>query len=159
MFHKPSDYSSLEDSSVRVHARHLRLKLHEYFDEEGRNEPIVLTIPRGCYTPIFKPSIARRFDFRRSGYPCGSFTLLLQRWSEPTITGPACCGRGLLLNCLCRVRRFQAPWPLAQHPLPVFRRRMGDLHSLTPTLEARIQRIVIDPGHGGHDTGTTGPPV
>ena len=29
MFHKPSDYSSLEDSSVRVHARHLRLKLHE----------------------------------------------------------------------------------------------------------------------------------
>ncbi len=94
VFHKPSDYSSLEDSSVRVHARHLRLKLHEYFDEEGRNEPIVLTRPRGCYTPIFKPSIARRFDFRRSGYPCGSFTLLLQRWSEPTITGPACCGRG-----------------------------------------------------------------
>ena len=56
VFHKPSDYSSLEDSSVRVHARHLRLKLHEYFDEEGRNEPIVLTIPGGCYTPIFKPS-------------------------------------------------------------------------------------------------------
>ena len=43
---------------MRVHARHLGLKLHEYFDEEGRNEPIVLTIPRGCYTPIFKPNIA-----------------------------------------------------------------------------------------------------
>lgn len=55
LFHKPSGYSSLEDSSVRVHARQLRLKLHEYFDEEGRNEPLILSIPKGSYTPIFKP--------------------------------------------------------------------------------------------------------
>jgi hypothetical protein len=56
LFHKPSDYSPLEDSSVRVHARQLRLKLHEYFDEEGRNEPLILSIPKGSYTPIFKPA-------------------------------------------------------------------------------------------------------
>ena len=56
LFHKPPGYSSLEDSSVRVHARQLRLKLHEYFDEEGRNEPLILSIPKGSYTPIFKPS-------------------------------------------------------------------------------------------------------
>src|SRR5436305_5190864 len=56
LFHKPSGYSSLEDSSVRVHARQLRLKLHEYFDEEGRNEPLILSVPKGSYTPIFKPA-------------------------------------------------------------------------------------------------------
>src|SRR5467141_5322984 len=56
LFHKPSDYSPLEDSSVRVHARQLRLKLHEYFDEEGRNEPLILSVPKGSYTPIFKPA-------------------------------------------------------------------------------------------------------
>jgi hypothetical protein len=56
LFHKPSGYSSLEDSSVRVHARQLRLKLHEYFDEEGRDEPLILSIPKGSYTPIFKPA-------------------------------------------------------------------------------------------------------
>src|SRR3979411_2987292 len=56
LFHKPSGYSPLEDSSVRVHARQLRLKLHEYFDEEGRNEPLILSIPKGSYTPIFKPA-------------------------------------------------------------------------------------------------------
>src|SRR6266705_5885319 len=56
LFHKPSGYSSLEDSSVRVHARQLRLKLHEYFDEEGRNEPLILSIPKESYTPIFKPA-------------------------------------------------------------------------------------------------------
>src|SRR5260370_18761044 len=54
LFHKPSGYSSLEDSSVRVHIRQLRLKLHEYFDEEGREEPLVLTIPKGGYAPVFK---------------------------------------------------------------------------------------------------------
>src|SRR5207245_2604937 len=46
LYHKPSDYSPLEDSSVRVHARQLRLKLHEYFDGEGSNEPLILDIPK-----------------------------------------------------------------------------------------------------------------
>ena len=54
LFHKPSDYRPLEDSSVRVHARQLRLKLHEYFNEEGRNEPIILDIPKGSYAPVFR---------------------------------------------------------------------------------------------------------
>lgn len=54
LFHKPSDYRPLEDSSVRVHVRQLRLKLHEYFNEEGRNEPIILEIPRGSYALVFR---------------------------------------------------------------------------------------------------------
>jgi hypothetical protein len=54
LFHKPSDYSPLEDSSVRVHVRQLRLKLHEYFNGDGRNEPIVLEIPKGSYAPVFR---------------------------------------------------------------------------------------------------------
>jgi hypothetical protein len=57
LFHKPSDYSPLEDSSVRVHVRQLRLKLHEYFNEDGRNEPIVLEIPKGSYAPIFRAAL------------------------------------------------------------------------------------------------------
>jgi hypothetical protein len=54
LFHKPSDYSPLEDSSVRVHVRQLRLKLHEYFNEDGRNEPTILEIPKGTYAPVFR---------------------------------------------------------------------------------------------------------
>lgn len=54
LFHKPSDYSPLEDSSVRVHARQLRLKLHEYFNEDGRDEPLILEIPKGAYAPAFR---------------------------------------------------------------------------------------------------------
>lgn len=55
LFHKPSDYSPLEDSSVRVHARQLRLKLHEYFNEDGKNEQLIVEIPKGAYAPTFRP--------------------------------------------------------------------------------------------------------
>jgi hypothetical protein len=53
-FHKQQGYSPLEDSSVRVHARQLRLKLHEYFDGVGRDEPLVMEIPKGSYAPTFR---------------------------------------------------------------------------------------------------------
>jgi len=74
VFGKADGYSVLEDSSVRVHVRQLRLKLHEYFDGDGRNEPTVIEIPKGAYTTLFRaveqrpaatPVIARaRFGFR-----------------------------------------------------------------------------------------------
>ena len=56
LFHKPTGYSPLEDSSVRVHVRQLRLKLHEYFDGDGRGEAIILEIPKGSYVPNFRPA-------------------------------------------------------------------------------------------------------
>lgn len=54
LFHKPAGYSPLEDSSVRVHVRQLRLKLHEYFDGIGRDERLIVEIPRGSYAPTFR---------------------------------------------------------------------------------------------------------
>jgi hypothetical protein len=54
VFGKPANYSPTEDSSVRVHVRQLRLKLHEYYDSEGRNSEIVVEIPKGAYTPVFR---------------------------------------------------------------------------------------------------------
>jgi len=55
VFGKPQDYSVVEDSSVRVHVRQLRLKLHEYFDGEGREETAIVEIPKGAYTTLFRP--------------------------------------------------------------------------------------------------------
>lgn len=54
VFGKPADYSVVEDSSVRVHVRQLRLKLHEYFDGEGREETCIVEIPKGAYTTVFR---------------------------------------------------------------------------------------------------------
>jgi len=55
VFGKDEDYSVVEDSSARVHIRQLRLKLHEYFDGEGRDETWIVEIPKGAYTTLFRP--------------------------------------------------------------------------------------------------------
>src|SRR3984885_11966564 len=64
VFGKPEDYSVVEDSSVRVHVRQLRLKLHEYFDGEGREELSIVEIPKGAYTTVF-----RAVEHRTSAVP------------------------------------------------------------------------------------------
>ena len=59
VFGKAQNYSVVEDSSVRVHVRQLRLNLHEYFDGEGREEACVVEIPKGAYTTLFRSVLQR----------------------------------------------------------------------------------------------------
>ncbi len=59
VFGKADDYSVVDDSSVRVHVRQLRLKLHEYFDGEGRGETTIVEIPKGAYTTLFRTAEPR----------------------------------------------------------------------------------------------------
>lgn len=56
VFAKSADYTPAEDSSVRVHVRQLRLRLHEYFAQEGRNETLRVDIPKGSYALEFAES-------------------------------------------------------------------------------------------------------
>jgi hypothetical protein len=44
-----------DDNIVRVQVRHLRQKLEEYFNSEGADESLVLTIPKGGYVPRVEP--------------------------------------------------------------------------------------------------------
>jgi hypothetical protein len=49
------DYDPVEDNIVRVRARQLRKKVEDYFANEGVGEPVVLSIPKGHYIPLFQP--------------------------------------------------------------------------------------------------------
>jgi hypothetical protein len=49
------DFNPNEDNIVRVQVRHLRKKLEDFYNAEGRDEPILLTIPKGAYLPRFDP--------------------------------------------------------------------------------------------------------
>ncbi|MGH9665739.1 MAG: hypothetical protein ACRD9L_15040, partial [Bryobacteraceae bacterium] len=53
IFGRGEDFIPAEDSVVRVTARQLRAKLKDYFDGEGRLEPLVMDIPKGAYLPVF----------------------------------------------------------------------------------------------------------
>jgi hypothetical protein len=59
VFGKPMGYSPAEDSAVRVHVRQLRLRLHEYFACEGREESLIVDIPKGSYALVFHSALAR----------------------------------------------------------------------------------------------------
>ena len=50
---RPADFNPNEDNIVRGQVRHLRQKLEEYFSTEGRDEPLILLIPKGTYVPQF----------------------------------------------------------------------------------------------------------
>jgi hypothetical protein len=54
VFGKPQFYDTAADNTVRVHASMLRKRLAEYFQTQGRDEPVIIEVPRGNYAPVFK---------------------------------------------------------------------------------------------------------
>jgi hypothetical protein len=55
VFGRAPDYNLNEDNIVRVEARELRKRLESYFAGVGRNEPLLIEVPKGRYVPVFKP--------------------------------------------------------------------------------------------------------
>jgi TolB-like protein len=51
---KEADFNPQVDSIVRIHAGRLRRALKEYYYEEGKDDPIIISIPKGNYAPNFK---------------------------------------------------------------------------------------------------------
>ena len=52
VFDRPDSYDPDIDSIVRVEARKLRLRLDQYYQNSGRDDPIRISVPRGSYAPI-----------------------------------------------------------------------------------------------------------
>jgi len=50
---RPAGFDPQSDSTVRVQAGRLRVKLAEYYSQEGAEDPIVVEIPKGSYTLTF----------------------------------------------------------------------------------------------------------
>lgn len=53
VYKRRESYSPAEDNIVRVSAQQLRIKLHEFYETEGREEPWIIEIPKGKYVPVF----------------------------------------------------------------------------------------------------------
>ena len=77
---RPSGFDPQSDSTVRVQAGRLRVKLEEYYSHESPNDPIVIELPKGSYALTFHlrvlpaklaeaPWIGERGDGNGSGQP------------------------------------------------------------------------------------------
>src|SRR5215469_17751925 len=54
VFEKAEDYDPQADSTVRTEAGKLRSRLARYYETEGREDLLVITIPKGSYLPKFE---------------------------------------------------------------------------------------------------------
>ncbi len=53
VFGRPAGYDTSQDTLVRVQASHLRKKIDQYFEEEGREESLRVRLPKGSYSLQF----------------------------------------------------------------------------------------------------------
>lgn len=53
VLNRSSDFDTAHDGIVRTTANRLRAALEKYYQTEGRDDPIVISLPRGRYLPVF----------------------------------------------------------------------------------------------------------
>src|SRR5262249_14203524 len=60
VFDRGDGFDPKVDTIVRAQARRLRAKLQEYYDGEGREDPVVIGLAKGRYVPSFtrRPRLA-----------------------------------------------------------------------------------------------------
>src|ERR1700681_3420078 len=63
---KPSSYDPRQDSGVRIQVGRLRQKLAEYYRLEGKDDPVVVDLPKGGFTVVFEP---RKLPFEQPPLP------------------------------------------------------------------------------------------
>ena len=85
VFDRGEQFDPRIDSIVRVQSSKLRSRLQEYYESSGKNDPLILELPRGAYVPVWTlrsppvpaaaPSKARRFPL--SGAAAAVATVVL----------------------------------------------------------------------------------
>jgi hypothetical protein len=53
VFGRPADFDPQSDSTIRVQAGRLRMKLAEYYSSEGADDPMMIELPKGTYLLSF----------------------------------------------------------------------------------------------------------
>ncbi len=69
VFEKGDEFDSQLDSLVRIHAGRLRRTLKSYYEEAGKNDLLIIQIPKGAYIPVFKKNekVALEKDYLSEG--------------------------------------------------------------------------------------------
>jgi TolB-like protein len=58
VFGRRPDHDLTRDSVVRTEAGRLRSRLSEYYAGEGKDDPLIIELPKGGYAPVFRPRVA-----------------------------------------------------------------------------------------------------
>ena len=69
VFGRQPGFDPKQDSTVRSEAARLRARLAEYYAGEGSEDAVIIELPKGGYTPAFRPSGAVEKGKIRSWWP------------------------------------------------------------------------------------------
>jgi TolB-like protein/Flp pilus assembly protein TadD len=56
VFGRGADHDPKQDSIVRTEASRLRARLNEYYVGDGKDDAVVIDLPKGGYAPVFRPA-------------------------------------------------------------------------------------------------------
>ena len=90
VYDKPEDFNPQTDPIVRVEASRLRLRLAEYYAGPGRGDEMVLELPKGNYSLIYRSALKHREHIEDTGVQAN------------TICAADICGAGAPLNRFSR---------------------------------------------------------
>lgn len=83
VFGRGSGFDSRVDSVVRVQAGRLRVKLHEYYETEGKDDGLIIFLPKGQYTPVFSYA-QKKEDLAGNGEAVSGAALAMNEVFNPT---------------------------------------------------------------------------
>ena len=101
VFGRHPDYDTAQDAIVRVQVSQLRKRLEQYFASEGRDEPVVIEIPKGTYMPVFRSREADSSQDRPPGPVRQRFVSRRRLWIAASLVlaaGVVLLGTGLLFG-------------------------------------------------------------
>src|ERR1700733_14112268 len=101
VFGRPKNYDSSIDGIVRPQASRLRQRLDLYFNGEGANEPVRITLPRGGFVPVFEANPGQSQVAAPPSAPAVSPSVLSR--SETMATSPSVLQSARLLWILVMV--------------------------------------------------------
>jgi Tol biopolymer transport system component len=154
VFDRPPGYDPKIEPIVRVEARRLRDKIHAYYQHEGVDDPVLISLPKGGYAPAFeirasrRPAQVRDSPPARDGEPVKPAPSASPVWRLIRVSVPAaafCAAAAALLLSFVSHKPSPAPslTPLTSFP--------GN--ALRPSISPDGKRVafVWDGGSGNYD--------
>lgn len=139
-----------DDNIVRSQARVLRMKLEHHFVNEGKDEPVVITIPKGQYVPAFETRLKEPQAQPMLFVPVERQP---RRLKQILIGAAVLLGLGVVLAGYLRFesRRSQAPLSSPDVPADIFSRPTQEAvaSSLRVAAASGVGEIRIAAGHTG----------
>jgi hypothetical protein len=112
VFDRPPGYDTSADNIVRVNASQVRKKLQVYFATEGADEPIVIAMPKGQYSPVFQERMPEEVAI-----PAPPAPLPGRPWLRPVEIGMACSAPILALLSIALFIASRQPRPQSHNEI------------------------------------------